>query len=188
MRQARTLLAAFALIAVSFGFAQDIGSCAPSLRLYAHDLTAAAAEFSVPAPLLAAVALVESAGDPAATRYEPGFPLSGNWDAATSLGWTAQDLRTSYGLMQIVGAVAFRELHAHDPPSALLKPGYNLRLGARLLAALFAEWGDWGDAIAAYNGGAAAARALESGTPFNAEYVSRVFDRWASIQACEDGR
>jgi len=186
MRRVFLLVAALALSA--FSLAQDLGSCAPEVRIHVRALTGAAQEFGVPAPLVAAVALVESGGDANAVRYEPGFPLVGNWNSAARMGWTATDLRTSYGLMQVVGAVAFRDLHAHDPPSAIIKPGYNLRLGARLLSELFADYGSWGDALAAYNGGNAAVVALEAGRPFNAEYISRVFDRWAGIQSCMDGR
>jgi len=189
VRRAFTLAAAVLVAAVLFEVkAQDIGSCAPALRSYVFVLTSAAREFGVPSPLVAAVALVESGGNVDAARYEPGFPLSGNWNAATRMGWDGDRLRTSYGLMQIMGAVAFRDLHAHDPSSAIIQPSYNLRLGSKLLSELFRRYGNWGEALAAYNGGGAAAAALAAGRPFNAEYVSRVFDRWAALQACMYGQ
>ena len=189
MRRAFTLAAAVLVAAVLLEVkAQDIGSCAPALRLHVFVLTSAAQEFGVPSPLVAAVALVESGGNANAARYEPGFPLTGNWNAATRMGWDAHTLRSSLGLMQVMGAVAFQDLHAHDPPSAIARPDYSLRLGSKLLAELFNRYGNWGEALAAYNGGGAAAAALAAGRPFNAEYVSRVFDRWAALQACMDGQ
>lgn len=138
-----------------------------------------AAQYDVPPSLVEAIVLVESGGDPFAIRHEPSyrwlvnvktrqpfrsltpservsaaappdFPAGTGRSADTE--WMQQ--RTSWGLMQIMGALA-RELGYTEPfLSSLCDPVANLRLGCRHLSSLLA-WahGDTHRAIRAFNGG-----------------------------------
>ena len=128
--------------------------------------------------LVWAIVMTESGGDPWAMRYEPRYrylvnartrqpfrtlspeervsatapadflPPAG---VSADTEWTAQ--RTSWGLMQVMGAVA-RELGHKGPLSALCSPAVGVTLGCRVLAGHLA-WagGDVFRAVRAYNGG-----------------------------------
>ena len=145
---------------------------------YQPEITAAANEFHVPAPLLTAVAMAESGGDAHAYNPETAAPTPAITPAQARLGWTPDALRASYGLFQVRGVTAWA-LGQHGPPSALLDPLLSARLAAKLLARLVIVYGSWDAALAAYNGGWNAAQAFLSGAPIS-DYVARV-----NASACE---
>ena len=131
--------------------------------------------------LIHAIILTESAGDPLAMRYEPGFR------------WTVQDpdgrprtctVKTeerlqmfSFGLMQIMGATA-RDLGFKGWLSELLDPKVNIKYGTLLLISLSKRYqGD--DIIASYNAGSP--RFTTSGDYVNQEYVDKVKEKIANL-------
>lgn len=178
----RFALALLAVFVAAFSLAGGLGECSGAMAPFAGEVSSAAQEFGVPASLLVAVALVESNGDVNAVRYERDFPLTGDWTGARSAGWTGRDLKSSLGAWQIMGAVAYRDLKVHDPPSALLDPAYEARMAAKFLAQLDSDWGAWGPAIAYYNGGIPAAVAYQDGRPV--PYVVRVMTAWSGVVEC----
>ena len=146
--------------------------------LYANEIRMAAAKYSVDPRLITAMVLVESSDDPFAWNPEPryhylwdvrarapfrrvtdaelaaAFPpadfpvLSGDRDQE----WWAQ--RASWGLLQIMGALAREYGYRQAYLTALVDPATNLEVGCRHVAALL-KWseGDVLQAVAAFNGG-----------------------------------
>lgn len=112
-------------------------------------------------PLVAAIVMQESGGNPFAIRAEPDYRWL--WPAATavvpprgvSLGTEIAQQRTSWGLMQVMGAVA-REHGCREPfLTALVDPALGLHYGCLYLARLFARNPGAGreGAVSAYNAG-----------------------------------
>ena len=91
-------------------------------------ITESATRYGLDDDLIAAVIWQESAGDPAAERYEP------YWNV------------TSYGLMQIVDW-DFRRV----TPAQLLDPAFNVDMGAHILAESIAAGGTLRRGLAVYN-------------------------------------
>lgn len=128
--------------------------------------------------VFAALVTKESSGDPFAIRHEPGYRwLWDCWEgkpfrrlevaemfsskppadfrsftgASAPTEWAAQ--RTSWGICQVMGAVA-RE-HGFRGPflSSLVEPEQSAEYGARLLVSLLRRW-ELPEALSAYNAGA----------------------------------
>lgn len=146
--------------------------------LIGDQITAAAASASLPRPLVMALVSVESGGNPWAWNPEPAYRYL--WDVKDNAPfrklapeeyalkkppmdfpslagdpdqeWCGQ--QASWGLMQVMGAVArergFRGLYL----PALCDPETNLRIGCGILAANL-RWsgGEVNKALAAYNAG-----------------------------------
>jgi soluble lytic murein transglycosylase-like protein len=117
-------------------------------------VTAIATAQNLDPVLLAAQVLQESAGDPAAFRYEPAFYktyIKGNVNAkAAAYGPLAA---CSYGLLQIMLEVAM-ERGFTGRPEDLFLPDVGLLWGTQLLKALLVwSGGNYPQALAAYNGG-----------------------------------
>jgi len=132
----------------------------------------AAQAHDLPRDLIAAMVQVESAGDPWAVRAEPGYRWLWNVERGAPTqarepdGFPAPDRvspsteywgqKHSWGLMQIMGAVA-RE-HGYQSPyfTTLCEPDVGLRYGCKLLIALYdrhhAHYG-WEGVVSAYNSG-----------------------------------
>ncbi len=147
--------------------------------------------------LLAAISVQEVRdSNPVASRYERGFEnayITGKpiQLAANAKGWTSQDLATSWGLMQVMGAVAweygFRK-QAAQLSSATLSFEYGARHLANFIARYYkdqktkssAEW----LALVAYNGGHGAVlewmRSQDSGIPA-VQYANSVYQREQAI-------
>ncbi len=152
--------------------------------------------------LVQALVQVESGGQPWAWRPEPGYrwlwdvqrggPFKAQaheFDAAhapkdfpappgvsADAEWWGQ--RASWGLMQVMGAVAREQGFDGRFLSALCDPETGLTIGCRVLVArLRAVGGDVDAALAQYNGGPAG---NQPGRPLrNAAYVSKVRAVWA---------
>jgi len=120
--------------------------------------------YGLPAGVLDAIIMQESAGDPSACRYEPGFfdryingvnasLLGGVWPLRSSDSTERIGRATSWGLMQIMGQTA-RELGFEAPFFPLLcsQAGLGVDYGARHLKALLGRYG-LEDALSAYNAG-----------------------------------
>lgn len=141
----------------------------------------AARQHGLPVALVTAIVRVESEGNPWAMRYESAF--YDRYIASTHVQGRApcSDLTeararaTSYGLMQIMGAVA-RE-RGFDQPflSELCDPDVGLEFGCRQLASLsqryISQYG-WAGVVAAYNAGSP--RQTTDGEWVNQSYVDKV--------------
>jgi hypothetical protein len=128
--------------------------------------------------VLAALVLRESSGDPRAIRHEPHYrwlwdawegkpfrrvsaeeasrsrppeDFRGPTGASDATEWAAQ--RTSWGLCQVMGAVARERGYSGTFLSALCEPELGAEYGARHLSTLLRRW-DLSDALSAYNAGA----------------------------------
>lgn len=133
--------------------------------------------------LVAAIVMQESSGDPWATRFEPGYRWL--WDCnarapfrhltslevaasrppldfssfpgvAIATEWAGQ--RTSWGLMQVMGAVAREHGFRGRFLSELTDPATGLKYGCTLLATLYERWhgavpGGMEAVLSAYNAG-----------------------------------
>lgn len=172
-----------ALLLLATARAATLTQCEPELAPTATYIQQAATEFHVPPSLLAAVAIRESGGSTSAQRYEPAFRLTGDWNAASAAGWSAWLLKSSLGEFQIMGAVAWRDLNAHYPPSEIFDASLNARLAAKYLAQLRASSLSWEAALAYYNQGLPGVERLVSGK--RVAYVSEVINKWGDIAACE---
>lgn len=153
--------------------------------------TAAAAEAGLNSALVEAIVSVESAGRPWAVRYEPLY----RWtmpQAPRPAGCTADTeavmQRTSWGLMQIMGALA-RELGHEGWLTELVDAELNLRLGCAHLKRLTARFGErYGleGVIAAYNAGSP--RKKPGGQWVNQGYVDKVLAALGQSSPAKKGR
>lgn len=139
-------------------------------------IAAAAATHGLPQEIVAAVVQVESGGNPWATRFEAKYPYL--WDVNanaamrtvwqyTPLGgfpslrgcsghteWASQ--KTSWGLMQVMGAVARERGFRGVFLSQLCDPATGLDIGCKHLKHLYSRHHDgrgWKGVLAAYNAG-----------------------------------
>ena len=128
----------------------------------------------VPVELVRAIVSVESDFDPWACRYEPDYKWILDWpDCAGSMATELYHQRTSWGLMQIMGATA-RWLGYQEPwLSMLLDARVNLVWGCRYLREQLARnAGAIPAAVAGYNAGTA--RRTPAGNFINQRYVDKV--------------
>lgn len=156
--------------------------------------------------LLAGLAEVESEGHVFACRFERNFRWlwSNERDSPTddqaavssvapcSAATELQGQKTSWGLMQVMGATA-RSLGFSEPfLAALVEPERNIMFGAAFLAKQMARYGgDPTKSVAAYNAGRAVF--LPGGALKNQDYVDRVLAaadgwrrRWEGAAGSED--
>lgn len=131
---------------------------------------------AVPEHIMLGLLYVESRFDPWAVRYEPHYRWLYKPDEfakrhAVSKATEVTLQKTSFGLGQVMGAVA-RE-YGFDQPylTALCEPATNLHYVGRHLNKWLARYGTIEKALAAYNGGPGAVR--ESGL-VNERYVNEV--------------
>ena len=180
------------LLITTLTWASNLNTCAPYIRSHVNTLTSAAAEFNIPPELLTALVKQESYGDPNATLYYRGSgpqlealyrSQAPRWDAALKMGWTYHDLASSMGLTQMLGSTAW-SMGAHYPPSKLLEPSLNLRLGARYLSDMRDRFGSWETALEAFNAGET--RVANGDIPLmSVGYAERIINEWGRLLACE---
>lgn len=144
-----------------------------------------AAAYNLDPDQVEAHVMVESSGNPNATRFEPRFYE--RYVLPLNLGDhnEARGRSTSFGLLQIMGQVA-RELGYQGNWPGLMDPMTNLEYGCKKLAKCYKKYpGDAG--IAAYNSGTPRKDGLEF---MNQIYVDRVKDFLEKIktQSGEKGR
>ena len=142
--------------------------------------------YGIPRDLLAAIVQVESGGNPWAMRYESGYrwlwdvlrkaPYQPGDDFPSPRGVSSDSERigqkTSWGLMQIMGAVA-RE-RGFDGPflSKLCDPAINMKFGCMHLVGYYRRHGSWEAAAASYNAGSP--RRNKEGQWINQIYIDRL--------------
>ena len=129
----------------------------------------------IPWEVVYAICLTESSGNEFAIRHEKHY----RWihgEGLTPGEFIGQ--KTSWGLMQIMGAVA-REYGYTDQFSGLWDPYENIRYGIKHLRKLKERNGTWPHAIAAYNAGSPR---MKDGKYENQQYVDKVLARWSEIE------
>ena len=115
-----------------------------------------AAVYGLDPKVVAGVLLAESANDPTAVRYEPGYKWlfmpekTKPWNCSLTTERVLQ--RTSWGLMQVMGAVA-REYGLTGWLTQMLQPELSVEYGCIHLSKLKHRFPDGYDYISAYNQG-----------------------------------
>ena len=143
-------------------------------------IKSSASRRSLPWELVYAICQVESSLNPSAIRHEPRY----RWlvgDNETMSPAERQDQMTSWGLMQVMGAVA-RELGHTGPLSDLLDPPTGLFYGCLHLRRFRAKYDIWPDVIAAYNAGSPRRVAGQIGPYVNQSYVDKVLAAWNNLE------
>lgn len=149
-----------------------------------HELLAmiqsAAAAYKLPWELVHAICETESTLHPDATRYEPNYRwLVGN--PVTMSPTEREGQMTSWGLMQVMGAVA-REYGFEGPFEDLKRPAVSLFYGCLHLRRFKAKYGGWPDAISAYNQGSPRRKGGTFGPYMNQQYVDKVLRAWNNLE------
>ena len=135
----------------------------------------AAVQEDIPWELIYAICMTESSGNEFAIRHEAHY----RWTVGESLALGERlGQKTSWGLMQIMGAVA-REYGFTDQFSGLWDPQTNIRYGVKHLKRLKAKHGTWPHTISAYNAGTPI---VSDGRYKNQVYVDKVLARWSDIE------
>ena len=129
-----------------------------------------ASRHSLDAGLVCAMIEQESAWDPHAIRYEPGFRL--RYVAPLRLPPSEGIARSiSWGLMQVMGQVAREHEFTGKFLSALCDPAMGIEMGCRVFAAKLADAsGDTARGLQLWNGGA------------NPDYATQVLARVSAYQ------
>lgn len=132
-------------------------------------------EFELDPFVVAAIIATESAGNRFAMRYEPHYTYLFKVDEiAKNLLCTSKTeevaQKTSWGLMQIMGAVA-RERGYRGWLSELTDMVVNLRYGCAHLKGYFEKYGNLEEAVASYNAGSPR---LSGDSFVNQDYVDKV--------------
>ena len=135
-----------------------------------------ATEFKLDVNLVRAIISTESSWNPFAIRYEPQWRyFYETRSLASLLGITHPTMElfqaTSYGLMQIMGSVAY-ELGFRQSPVLLCDPEINLHYGCKKLKKLFEKYGHEDDVISSYNQGNP--RKNNGGMYLNQRYCDKV--------------
>jgi soluble lytic murein transglycosylase-like protein len=136
--------------------------------------------------LIRAIIRKESSWNPWAIRVERGF-WRRYWVGIKALfirtpekdeRWLAYPdlVATSYGLMQIMLTTAMELGFRFQYPTELLDPETNINYGCLLLKKNYKQYGNWQDAISAYNQGNP--RKDKNGRYCNQQYVDTVVQFW----------
>jgi len=164
-----------------------VSATAPAVLRWSREIVAAAARHDIPPEIIAAMVHQESAGDHKAYRYEPGWRywyLTGGVlraPAGISLPTERMQQATSWGLMQVMGAVA-REMGCELKWLADIRddPALALDLGCSYLARLRKRFGGgverW---LGAYNSGSP----KEPGSDTWVKYVAPIMERVAAYRS-----
>lgn len=131
--------------------------------------------------LVYAICMTESSLRPEVTRFEPAFkylltPALFAEKLGIELEEEIKDQKTSFGLMQLMGACA-REHSFQGNLSELLHPDVGLHYGCMHLKKFVKKYAKQGDAIASYNAGSPR---IKDGQYENQKYVDKVLKAYAS--------
>lgn len=142
-----------------------------------------AIRFNLDRLIVAAIVMTESSGDPDAERYEVNYrwlykPESFTTFLGNSLSEEKKNQRTSFGYMQVMGAVC-REL-GYSGPLKAIKSNLSLHYGCMLFARLLKKHDDdIHKAIASYNAGSP--RYARNGDFVNQGYVDKVLGYYNTL-------
>jgi len=138
--------------------------------------------YDIDEKLIRAIIQVESSWNPWAIRVERGFWKRYLDGIKRVFFVTPKDddrwldypdfTSCSYGLMQLMLTTAMEQGFRFTYPTELLDPATNIKWGCALLKKLYRRYGDWNDAISAYNQGNN--RKNLDGTYVNQKYVNKV--------------
>ena len=134
-------------------------------------------KYSVPGGLIKAIIQAESASNQYAVRYEPHY----RWtvEPFDKFHWSEKteeiSQKTSWGLMQIMGAVARERGFEGRYLAELCTVKVGIKYGTKHLKWQYDRYGDWHDAISAYNQGS---NRKTNGEYNNQEYVDKVLKFW----------
>ena len=135
-------------------------------------------KYGIPSQLVKAICKVESDFNTFAIRYEDHYKWL--YKAESYRGHTETEKKaqkTSWGMMQVMGSVA-RELGFDGRfLSELCQPDIGLEYGCKQLKRQYNRYGNWQDAISAYNQGNN--RKLDNGDYANQIYVDKVNKHWS---------
>lgn len=136
----------------------------------------ASVQEDIPWEVIYAICMTESSGNEFAIRHEAHYrwTVGDNLDLGERLGQ-----KTSWGLMQVMGAVA-REYGFAGQFSGLWDPQTNMAYGVKHLKKLKARHGTWPHAIAAYNAGTPI---ITEGKYKNQQYVDKVLANWTAVES-----
>jgi soluble lytic murein transglycosylase-like protein len=149
------------------------------LKLPADLIADAAARNHIDPDLVAAIVMKESEGDCWRPRHEKHyrdfyFPREIAEYARVSFETMIVMQQTSWGMMQVLGAVAYeRGLPQDQCPTMLCLPHLGLEYGCRQLAYLFGRFTDEERVVAAYNAGSP--RKTAGNMYVNQAYVDKVY-------------
>jgi len=134
-------------------------------------------QYDVPKDLINAIIEVESSGNSYAVRYEKNYrwlakPL-GKYHWHTPTEKISQ--KTSWGLMQIMGAVARERGFEGKYLAELCNPEMGVKYGVKHLKWQYKRYGNWEDAVSAYNQGN---NKKINGEYKNQSYVDKVMRLW----------
>ncbi len=140
--------------------------------------------FRIDAHLIEAIIVTESSGDADATRFEPKWHLYNNPQFyCDHLGISKQEEEvsqaTSWGLMQVMGAVA-RDLGYTEDLKMLLVPEVGIFYGCKKLKQLMQRYGSEEAVVSAYNQGNAR---MANGMYMNQRYVDKVYAYLRQLRA-----
>lgn len=121
--------------------------------------TSIATKFSLDHRLVLAIIQQESGGQSFACRFEPQYKWLYNVNSlAKSVGCTVNTMTvmqmTSWGLMQVMGAVAYEDgFNPRQYVSQLVLPHIGIEYGCRRLEKLWKKYNTINEVISAYNAG-----------------------------------
>lgn len=120
--------------------------------------------------LIEAIVITESSGQPDAWRYEPNFYAKyirdGHYPEELK-----KELATSWGLMQVMGVIAWERGLRYKIKETLCTVDGGLDYGIKHLMRFMKKYGNWNDAIASYNAGSPRKK---DGLYVNQRYVDKV--------------
>lgn len=139
-----------------------------------------AEKYSIPVNLVKAVVFCESADNTFAIRYEPHYKwlYKPKYFSSRNIISDATEIeaqKTSWGLMQVMGAVARERGFTGAYLSELVMPEVGLEYGCKHLKLYYNKYKNWKDAVASYNAGSP--RKKDNGEYVNQYYVDKVFKK-----------
>ena len=155
-----------------------------NLEDIAASVSRAANKYGFSYKLITAVVVVESGGNTFANRYEPNWrwflrPSYWAWRLSITDKTELMNQATSFGLMQVMGAVA-REHGFEGDLLRLTIPEVGLDYGCRHLKKMYDRYKTIDCALAAYNAGSP--RVNRNGDFVNQKYVSAVLDKTRELE------
>lgn len=138
-------------------------------------------KYAIPHGLIRAIIKQESSENTYAIRYEPQYKwLYMPERIADKVGVPTQTEKSlqkhSFGLMQVMGAVAREKGYEKRYLTGLLKPEEGVKYGCKYLKWNYNRYNNWTDVISAYNQGTNAKD--DEGNYYNQYYVDDVLKKW----------
>lgn len=163
----------------------------PLLKPFETLIASNALKFGIDPDIISAIILTESGGNTWAVRYEPMYKwvlgVTAIREYSEAIGITVETImisqKMSFGLMQIMYAIALDEYDFRGSPTMLCEPSVGIDYGCRHLRKFIDRYGasNESDYISAYNQGSA--RKTEGGMYWNQKYVDKVYKHLREIRS-----